>query len=510
MKIQYTKTGGTLRWGADDWLAGLSRVRNSSTTFSVPEGLGKGLRDTTRVNPFYRPGSLASGPTGTNLTNASVITGALSGITNNGTTAYANGGDLLHEISLTSNTVTNNGTFPRQIASSTQYDTLLYNIGTTTYLFYTYGTASNGNVGRFNLSSTFSDTWLSAGSHTGAATFDTTSPHYGIVSPRTDTMYFTDGRAIHRFDGQAGTNGTLTKNAFLVPAGYITTSFSVTESFLVIYAYKATTGGSFSSNDAVAYYWDEVSEDPTYTKKLGGVYVDGGFTLNGTPGCFVRTADPFPNATSNKNSLMLDTGFAFESQFYFDTNLSLPSKNGVDVINNTVIWNSNGQIYQWGKGEIGGDRIGFHYSSGGGSSNGICKNLAVNSLYVSSGTSTSGGGQVFSDTLGLGSFSTMIVQVPTPMGTIARVKDARIKWLSFLASGASCSISLLTIRAQSGTTTTIKSSSTNTSRSLEFYSPLFTGWIPPSFEALGVSVSYNDPNEVIQEIEVNFVFENYN
>lgn len=507
--------GGTIKWGAEDWLAGLNRARSASSTTTVPQGFGTGLRETTRVNPFYRPGSLASGPTGTNLTNASVVTGLLLGVTNNSTTAYANGGDLLHRFDLTTNTITNNSpstpTFPRQIASSTQYDTLIYNIGTTSYLFYSYGTASNGNVGRYDFSTTFNDTWLSTGSHTGAATFDTTSPHFGIVSPRTDILYFADGRALHRFDGQAGANGTLTKNAFLIPSGYVITSFSLTDNYLVVYAYKATTGGSFSAGDTVAYYWDEVSEDPTFVKKLGGVYVDGGFTLNGVAGCFVRTADPFSNATSNKNSLMLDTGGStFEAQFYFDTNLSLPSKNGVDVIDNRIIWNSNGEIFQWGKGELGGDAIGFHYSRGGGSSSGICKNLALGALYISTGTSTSGGLQVFTGSPGAGSFSTMIVQIPAPMGMITRVKDVRIKWLNFLAVGTSCSVALNTVRTQSGTSTTVKPSSYSVTRSSDYYSPLFTSWIAPAFEAIGATVTYNDPSEIIEEIEVNFVFENYN
>lgn len=512
MKIDYKKdgSGGTIRWGAEDWLAGLSRVRSSSTSVSVPASLGTGLRTCSTINPFYRPGSLVSGPLGSNLTNASAVTGALLGMTNNSTTGYAVGGDLLHEINISTNTITNSGSFPHQVSGATMYDTVLYSIGTTQYLFYSYGTASNGNVGRFDLSSTFSDTWLSAGSHTGAATLDTTNPHYMVRSKKRNVLYIFDGRAVHQFDGQAGANGTLTKNYFRVPTGYVITSCSLTENYMVIYAYRSSTGGSFYAGSAVAMYWDEVSENPTYVRELDGVYADGGFTLNGGAGCFLRNIDPFNNYTSSKNSIVLDNGSTFESVFFFDTNLTLPSKNGVQVVDNNILFNASGTIFQWGKGEVGGDRAGFIYALGGGTTSGICRNMALGSLYASSGTSTSGGLQNFvTSSLGAGSFSTMIVELPLGIGKIARVNKVALNWANYLTSGTSATVALNTIVNQTATSTTVKPNTTLPRKSHDVYMAGRTSWVPPQFEAIGVTVTYNDGAEVLREIIIDFTFVDY-
>lgn len=509
MDISFRKDGGTIRWGAEDWLAGLSRARNSSNSISVPSGLGKGLRTTSRINPFYRPGSIASGPLGSDLNNVSAVTSALLGITNNSTTAYAVGGDLLHEINLTTNTITTTTTFPRQVVGATMYDAVLYSIGTTQYLFYSYGTASNGNIGRFDLASTFVDTWLSTGSHTGAATLDTTSPHYMIRSKKRNLLYILDGRSLHIFDGQAGANGTLTKDYLRVPSGYVLTSGSLTENYLVLYAYRSSSGGTFTAGSSIAVYWDEVSENPTYVRELDGVYVDGGFTLNGGAGCFVRNADPFANSTSSKNSIMLDTGSSFESVFFFDTNLSLPSKNGVQVVDNNILFNASGSVFQWGKGELGGDNAGFLYTIGGGTTSGICKNMTLGSLYVSSGVTTSGGLKNFSSTLGAGSFSTMIVEVPAPMGKVARVNKMALRWFTYLTSSTSASVALNTIINQTATATTIKPNSTLARKSYDVYMAGRTSWVAPQFEAIGVSVTYNDGSEILREILIDFSFEDY-
>lgn len=517
MKVTYNKngSGGVIRWDYEDWLAGLAFNNADTTAQPFPIALTNGLAWMERINPFNRVGFMRSGPLAVSLTNASAVTATLTGITNGtatGSTAYAVGGNLFHEINLTTNTVTNAGAFPRSVTNSTMSNTVAYFIGTTRYVFYSYTLSGGGtgNVGRYDLVSTFNDTWLSTGSHAGASALSTDQvPHKLSVSPRKDRMYIPDGRNLHSFDGQVGANGTLTLNRLQLPLGFVITSITYTDNYCVIFAYRSGTAGTAYAGEATAYYWDEVSEDPTFVVPLNANYVDGAFTYKNTPGCFVQTGTALFNSFTKNNHLVLINGNVPESKFSYSFNYGIPIQEGVQVSGNNILWNSTGTVWQYGDGNTGFKPVTIRLAQGRGSTSGILKSLFLNSLYSSSGTSTSGGAEVFSSTFSAGNFTTLMADIDVPDGKIARLSHVRNEWGQFKTSGLSTLIQSLSVLDGTTTTTTIKAAATLPRRSIDRYIPGSNGYVAPRFQSIQLFASYNDETEYIKALEVHFNFEDY-
>lgn len=513
MDLIYKKdgSGGVIRFDRKDWLKGLTANSNDGTSNPLPSALGDGLMWMNSMNPLRRPGFATSGPFPSNLTNVSVINGYIRAMANVGLRGFAVGGVLVHEVNLATNTITNSLPWPHTISGATQvHDTVIYNVGGNARLFYSYNTASGANVGMFNLAaspsgSDFDDDYMTTVPSGGFAGFTTTSPPKLIVSPRTDRLYMVDGRSIHYFDGQAG---LIVSNRFQVPAGYIITSFALKANYLVVYAYKESAGGPVYAGDSIAVYWDEYSDDAR-VEKLNASYVDGGFVKDGVAGCFVRSNDFSQNVNGTKINqvLMENENGKFAAVFSYNSNDSLPSKNGVFVSGDSLFWNSSGVVWQLGSLSLGFDRIPIRYSSCSGTDPGVCIGLSMNTLFTSSGSTTSGGLQHYSSIIAAANFKTFMVDLDLPDSKIAKLKTFRVNWGQYKTSGQSALIQAVTIMNGLTTTTTLKAGSSLPTRPVERYTS--DHFVAPQFQSIGLTVAYNDGTEYVKDLELHFDFENY-
>ncbi len=423
--ISYNKEGGVIRWSAADWAAGL--IPNWNIDYPSQIGNG-GFSFAFGIDPFRKPGYAMPGVNIAASTNGSTVDAIATNAVVNSTKAYIVGGTKLHEYTILTNTVTNAGAFPRTITAhgghtiSEAQDVEVYYIGTTKYLFYSWKDNVDGDIGRFDLSATFDDDYMSTVAASGAV-LDTTNPHPLIVGGD-DILYIGDGNKLHGFDGQTGANGTLSKGALTLPKDYIITSYSKAKNFLVVYAYKSrgTSGSSFNRGESTAFFWDYVSEDPTYAYELQGNTVNGGFTLNETPGCFILGRNPVFGGLNNSKMLLFDGG-KFVPVAVFPE--AIPGKGGVEVSEGVVTFNAAGSVYQFGTPFPGAptsfNRISYTGTSTG---SGLLKSLDNNSFVISSSALLSKSGSTFYP----GEFYTPIVDLDLPFTNGFTPTMVRVNW----------------------------------------------------------------------------------
>ena len=453
--VRTFKNGGVVRWDQDDWFAGLTPDWGLNETETT---LGKGFSTMTGIDPFRRPGYLAPAADPLNATNNSVIDAMqLNGVVY-GTNAYTVGGTKIHELAILTSTLTNGATFPHTTSahgghnSLALYDICIYYIGTTRYAFYSWSDNTDGDVGRYDLASTFDDDYMST-VPASAAALDTTNPHPMVVGAD-DILYIADGHKLHKFDGQTGANGTLFKSRLTLPTDYIITSFAKTGDNLVIFAYKSSgsSGGSYYKSEATAFFWDYTSEDPWKVVPLQGNYVNGGFSFQGTIGCFVQGSSAILTSSSKQSRLLLYDGSIFKPVAGFIDNI--PGYGGVEVYDNTIYWNAAGYIYQYGAPHIGIDRALNRITKlDGTSSEGMLRNFSNSRMMASAGTTTSGGMQRVNSGHYAGSIITPTVNIPFSKPAVARITAVKIFWYSTKTAGSNkISVKILTDRNQASAT----------------------------------------------------------
>ena len=429
-----------VRWDGDDWLAGLVPSWGLNTTNSVG---GKGFTTATGIDPFRRVGYLSPGAAPVSATTNSVI----DAMQKNGvvylTNAYTVGGTKLHEMAILTTTMTNAGAFPHTIALGGTHaahttlaasDIILYYIGATRYAFYSWNDNTDGDIGRYDLSATFDDDWMSTVPASGAVQ-STTNPHPMIVGAD-DILYIANGRFLNALDGQTGANGTYYAARLTLPTDSIITSFAKTGDNLVIFAYKAaaTSSGSYYKGECYAYFWDYTSEDPWKVVPIQGNYVNGGFSFNGTVGCFVQGANATISGTK-QSKLVLWNGSFFEPKVGFINNI--PGHGGVEVYDNTIYWNSDGNIYQYGSPHFGLNSALNRISLlGGTTSEGMLKNFSNDRMCGSAGTTTAGGMQRINSGNYAGTCTTPTVNLPLQQSKQARIKSVKVYWFSQKSVGS--------------------------------------------------------------------------
>lgn len=512
-----------IRWDGDDWLAGFIPNYNPTSTSAAAQLTGsKGFAFARNIDPYRNPGYLQPGCTGTDATNNSVITGYLKNGITNGDSAYLVGGTRLQQLTVSTNTLTNNATFPRTItahgghSSVDAQDVALYYVGTTKYLFYSWNDNTDGDVGRYDLSATFDDDWMSTVPTSGAV-LTGTNPRPMIVGDD-NILYIANGKNVASFNGQSGANGTFNSSALDLPNDYIITSFAKLPEYLVIFAYKQSgvSGTTYLRSESTAFIWDYVSSSYTRAYDLDGNYVSGAFNYNGSVGCFVQGNSPELGSTK-LTRLMMFNGSKFESKFRFRQNA--PQWGGVEVISNTIYWlaglnNGNSVIYQYGSPYEGMDNNFNYIFEAAGDASGMLREFSQGSLFISSGTTTSGGLQKFSNTGYANSATAILPQVNLsfPEFSQARAKQVKI-YLGNLSTNHAINLSLLTDR---GTVTTqILSNYTNNTATLIKFEDDISGNPLPRFDSIGLSISWSTTSStaeppLIQAVEVFYEAVNVN
>lgn len=399
-KITQTNKGGVIKWGAEDWLAGLHPQYSNATTPS--RKLGNYLGTATSMDPYRNLGWATPGYVGTALANNSVIDATQVNLVINATFGYTIGGTKVHQVTISSGTITTPVTFPRTIVGATEgQDVIVYAIknGSTARpkrLLYSWRDSTIGNIGIYDFVTTFTDSWMST-VPTGAAAFDTANPHIFKIGSD-DILYATDGNNIHAIDGTGGTAAatqtTLTKNVLTLPEGYIATGMARIEpSTLVIFAYKDSST-LFYKGQVTAFFWDYLSLDPYKVVDISDNYVSAPFEFENTIGCFTQgqPLDKMDNAKTGK--LWLWNGSIFElkgaTQDKADGIPATVAVGGVDVVGKQIMWNTNGSIYSYGN-NFGFPPVLNKIAEATGTAGGLLKTVSALSQYSSSGTTTSGG-----------------------------------------------------------------------------------------------------------------------
>lgn len=490
---------GMIRWDGDDWLQGLvPQWSSSSSLYRKTVGV-KGLSYMRGIDVHRQPGYLMPGSYGTDMTTVSVVDGILRDASVNSSVAYPIGGAKLHKLDLTNDTFTNAGAWPHTItphghSGASGQGTAIYYVGAVKYLFYSWNDATDGDVGRYDLSATFDDDYMSTVAASGAA-LTLAVPHPMVVGTD-DLLYIANGNKLAGFDGQTGANGTFYAAKLTLPKDYVITSFAKLGDALVIYAYKGAGDAGSSSyyrSETTAFFWDYLSEDPYKSEPLQGNYVNGGFSYQGTVGCFVQGRSAY--TYSNKySSLLLFDGSKFQTVATFTDNI--PYHGGVEVADEVIYWNSAGVIYQYGSPHPGFKKVLGRLTEviGGTTTGGLLRNFGGAALYASAGTSTDGGLQKLNENYYFQSlFATPIVSPGFSRDYQGKVERVKIYWGSAASLGYSFTLQLNTGR---GTLTSVVSNLATVTDLVTTYDSAASNASFPFFETIGLQGNWSSASGV--------------
>ncbi len=157
---------------------------------------------------------------------------------------------------------------------------VMYKTNDVPMLFYIYGLASTGNIGRFDLASTFNDTFMS-GTAAGGATLQKAHHPYLIWQ---DFFWVGNGRYLAKYDGTAagGANGTMYPTQLDLGAGWEITGLFPTSNYVGIIARRAPAaegGNNFTDNRII--FYDGASATYTYFTPLSENFSEGIVNFNG-------------------------------------------------------------------------------------------------------------------------------------------------------------------------------------------------------------------------------------
>ena len=522
-KVVQNQNGGKIIWDSEDWILGLAPNYNSATT-GYEKG-NKQLTAATAMNPFRSYGNAYPGFLATNVGNVSVVSEFASKGVVQGTNAYmVTQGAKVHIMDLTNLStfpLTNAGVWPHTItptggSSPIGNDCVIYSAktgGSTTRsnsLFYSYSSSTIWDVGQFDLSSTFGDSFMSGGG-SGLITTPLASPYttdgkgypHPLIVGDDDVLYIGDRNFVHAYDGQvnsAATQGKFYPAVLTLPQGWIISSFAKLPTGLMIFVYQntlgtgTTTGGEyFYRGDARAVLWDYVSLDPTYIYKLNDNYVSEGFSYKGTVGCFTAgfTSDP---ARAKLCKIQLFNGHVFEpvQSFIGDP----PIRGGVEVQGDVIYFNSSGTLHSYGS-PLLGVKTGLNkLAKGTGTTSGMFSSFVELAQFMSSGATTGGGCQMLNsgyDTAAV--LSTPLVEPNFPPGQHGHVTNVKITYADTTVSANSRALSVV-LNAKKPVSTVITSAVTDIAtgktainRGLDVYAqPL------PVFEAIKLILQWDDGN----------------
>lgn len=286
------------------------------------------------------PGFLTQGPGLANLTNgtqAAAITTVIKQILDFAVSAdktYGIGGTELYEISSTA--CTNTGSFPYTITAASGAASgqgLCHYQGN---LYYSYNYTGAGDIGKYDLVSTFDDNWGST-VPTGATTLQPSVPHPMIVGTG-DIMYIANGPYVATYDGTS-----LVDQALDLPTSWEIQSLAFHQDKIWIAANSPAVTGT-NKNHASIFLWDGTTNQWEAEYKLMGevgalhvrnnvlfvFYKDlsstGGYKLGYLTGGQVQDIANFPGA--------------------------LPNYGQVTDYKDFILWVSSGSIYAFGAGSV--------------------------------------------------------------------------------------------------------------------------------------------------------------
>lgn len=504
-----------IRFDAKDFLAGLYAQYQTGISAN-PNVINDQLAVSNNFNPYRALGYAAPGFNPTDLTTVSVMTGLGLNVTQASESAvdYAyiiGANDRVNRLVLSTKTFSNAGSWPHTIAggaaSEEGSDIITYDIGVasvrTSSVLYSWNDvgATTWNIGIFNTAAdTFDDDWLTTvplepdGSN--YATSGATKPHPMIVGTD-DVLYIADGNKLHAYDGAVGATGTFYDSVLLLPSSFVIRSFAKTSDYLVIFGYYSPTGNtiavSANANRSAAFFYNYVDRDPTLVAPILGGAVTCAFEYRGTVGCFMQGTKPVQNGSEDRNgTLLLWNGSIFERAEQFIGNS--PAHGGVDVVGNSIQWNSDGIIHCYGAPLLDAPDGLNKLATGGGTSLGLLRTVGGTSGFqiISSGTTTSGGAQyikvsTYADTALI---QTAAIAPPFLPGTVGKIRRATVNFSTTASGGRSIDVSFIRDNGQSCQIISSQSTVTNAGLTVQLDRTTSNGTLP-TFRELSLALQWN-------------------
>jgi len=455
-QINYTKEGGSILYDWHDWLSGVDFTGNV-----IDEGiLGNSLARSLQMDPLRNMGYLSMGKKAVDVTGVAQIDNYIrNGVVNNQSALMVSNGAKLQKATNLSSTpaITNDGTFPHTIsdghATPIGDDCTTYYVSATQYWFYSFNDATDWNVGRYDLTTTFDDDYMSTiptnplGSPylTGGKGF----PHPLQVADD-DILYMGDRNFVHAYDGQSN---TFFAAVLTLPFGFIITSFAKTnDRKLAIGGYYTGPSGNTQPNlyegKALVWIWNLLDLDPDFSYDLHDNYVSEIRNWNGELIAFTSGAGTLTFPAPSKLQILRGGNFVPLVQFAN----GIPIRGGVDVSQDEIYWSSVGvdsvaSINSYTKNPYTGDYIYNYLTTGSGISAGMLKIFYGDSsprLFVSSGATTTGGLQTF--TSGITSSTTVYLKTAYPSFPILKrgtLTNVTINFMTAVADGLPLTIQTL-------------------------------------------------------------------
>lgn len=501
-------TTGTIRFDATDFLAGL--YAQYQTGINVPIGYTSNqLMLASAFHPYRFLGYAAPGFNATDFANVSVMTGVGRNIAlgAESSTAYAYiicNDARLNRLDIVAKSFSNAGSWPHTIAgvgAVTGNDNTTYTLNvagtSTSCVLYSYNDSGGSwDVGKFDTAAgTFDDDFMSTVPADPLVPSGNNKPHPMVVGDD-DVIYIGDGNKVHAYDGSVGTDGTFYDAVYILPAGYIVTSFARYPGFLMIFAYYSPAGNSVnpmtaSSGPAICVQWNYLDEDATRVFQLDDDVVTAGFEFQGTVGCFTQGTKPVEEGENRFCCLRIFNGSIFELKEIFIGNS--PIHGGVDIVDNSVQWNSDGLVHAYGSPLLGAPAGLNRLGKGSGTSLGLLRTIGGISGFqiVCSGSSTSGGAQYMK----VGTYTdAALVQTAAkipkiPPGKIAKIKRVQITYGKTASGGRAMNAFLV---REDATTVQFVSSVTSVAVAglSAQYDRTISGGILPTFRELSLVLQW--------------------
>lgn len=449
---------------SSDWLAGLHpRYSSAVTDTPVPLG-GRELTFASNMNPYRNFGYASPGFNPADVTNVSQVTTApirniviaYDSGAGSGTGFAINGGDRLFEIDSLTGALTSDALWPRTITVGTtrQGQSIIgynANVSSTSQmcLFYSWidSGASQSYVGRYTLSNSaagFDDDFMQT-VPAGFAAFASDKKPLPMIVGDDDILYIGFGNKLYGYDGATGADGTLALSLTL-PAGLRITSFAKTKLRLHIFGYyeqnasASATVSTFLQTRSVDYEWDYLSLDPVDSYELDDNAVTCAVNYGTTIVCFTQGRRPVIGAPQ-KSKLMLFNGSDYEAVAMFDKDA--PIHGGAEVVGETIMWNSEGTVFQWGSPYIGFPNGLNIVAAGSGTTSGTLRTISLGLQLISSGTTTSGGLQTIISNFTTGSFASGLATPQFPNGKQGRVTSVDVEFAKTSSGGREFTLSLI-------------------------------------------------------------------
>lgn len=521
--ISKNKNGGVITFDQDDFINGFApQGGRGSSTYKI----GPGFAEASSFDPYkdygyWQQGALAQNPTNNNLVTASIIAYAVK----SSSIIYLLSSDAkFYELNYTAVfSLTSSATFPHTISHGAHtgvvgQDMIVYkhNVGGNPVFsaFTSFYDNTDWDIGRFDMSSTFDDDFMSTVPASPLSGTDLTDgqgvPHPMCIGAD-DVLYVGSGRYLHGYDGAEGANGTFYPKLVTLPQGFIITSLLKTTQFLLIGGVYTGSGGvsEIYNGQAFVYPWNYLDQDISTVYDCEDNYLASMFMYGGVPSIITK------GAVSNRGAVRLKSlsGDRFVTKAELPT-FNAPINKGVDVVNDVAYINCLGTIFSIGNPfKQDAYPVNSLGACSAATASGFFKNLVFTSVSNASFFS-SGGAEVsrlFTVASNSANFTSLTVEPPFDNLQQGRVTQIVVYFKNAVANARGFNLNLYT-DGGALSTTVINNLTSVTGSPIKKYHVDYQGNPLPQFKslALNMTVIGGSGTSAIKVSRVEVYYENVN